>query len=281
MGDTNENLIVDWMKACFLFPFSRNHTCAGTRQQEPWTFSRQALGILRHHVRLRYKLLPYLYNLFVEHERSGEAVMRPLFYDFQDTPGLALGTIDDQFMVGPSIMQAPFVTEKESRRRIVLPAGSWYRADAGTWVKGGKAIWATREREKTPLFVRDGSLVPMQKGVRTSNRSDLKSIDLHCFLSKGFKGDATTTYVCDDGLSFDYRKGTRTVCAITARVEKGVLTVDVQTKDRGFGSVDFTPVSVEPFATCVLRVDGKTKQLKRSTRNEDTFGCRASFYYWK
>ncbi|MDT8288034.1 MAG: glycoside hydrolase family 31 protein, partial [Elusimicrobiales bacterium] len=175
-GDCSEALLIDWFKAAFLMPFFRNHTMRGSRAQEPWAYSRKALAILRRFVRLRYTLMPYLYNLFIDHEERGEAILRPLFHDFPDTAALPLGRVDDQFMVGPAIMQAPFVHARGGWREVVLPESRWLRADNGKWVKGARRIRVRRQPQATPLFVRDGSLVPFQPGRRTSNRKDLNRI---------------------------------------------------------------------------------------------------------
>ena len=85
---------------------------------------------MRRYVRLRYKLLPYLYNLYIRHEEDGEAILRPLFYDFEDSKRLPLAHVNDQFLIGPAIMQAPFTFEGPAEREVVLPAARWWRADS-------------------------------------------------------------------------------------------------------------------------------------------------------
>ena len=236
-GDCSEALLIDWFKTAFLMPFCRNHTRHGSRAQEPWAYSRGALGIIRRFVRLRYTLLPYLYTLFVDQEETGEAILRPLFYDFDDHPALPLGFIDDQFMVGPAILQAPFVCERGSQRAVVLPDARWLRADTGRWVAGGRRLVVRRQRDTTPLFFRDGSLVPFQPGERTTNRKDLKTIGLLCCLSPGFSGTARLRYRADDGISFAYRRGARTSLEIAARIDGRHLDLTVDTLAEGFGEL--------------------------------------------
>ncbi|MBR9980179.1 MAG: hypothetical protein KFF50_04045, partial [Desulfatitalea sp.] len=198
-GDCDEKLLVAWFKAGFLFPFFRNHTMRDSRAQEPWAYSAEALATMRHYVRLRYRLLPYLYNLFIDQEERGEAILRPLFYDFDDTRAIAFGAIDDQFMVGPAILQAPFVQEKRLSREVALPPCRWYRADTGTWVSGDRHLRVRRNAGSTPLFLRQGSIVPFQMSACTDNQSDLNRIGLLCCLSPGFRGQARYRYRTDDG----------------------------------------------------------------------------------
>ncbi|HLP39984.1 MAG TPA: glycoside hydrolase family 31 protein, partial [Fibrobacteria bacterium] len=206
-GNAKENLFVDWYKAGFLFPFLRNHAMRGTRNQEPWTFSPEAMAIARRYVRLRYKLLPYLYNLFLRHSETGEPVMRPLFHDFQDTKRLPLAHVNDQFLVGPHIMQAPFTVEGQDEREIAIPDARWWRADVPGWVEGPGKIKTKKRIANTPLFLREGALLPMQRGIPKDHRKDLLDIELLVVLPAGGKASATERYACDDGETFAYRTG--------------------------------------------------------------------------
>ncbi len=281
LGDVTEELLLDWFKASFLLPFFRNHTATDTRRQEPWAFSRKALRILRYYARLRYKLLPYLYNLFLNHAESGDAVIRPLFYDFPDSPGLPLGAIDDQFLLGPFILHAPFVREGEAVRRVTLPAGSWYRADQGKWLEGGRVVQVPRLHHSTPLFLKEGAIVPLQRGVAMSNRKDLSSIELYLFFTKDTKGSVSVSYACDDGETFDYLNGERSRYEIEARVRRGELELSLECTESGFGAVEFTPVTTVPFRGMRVKAEGTTQRYIPVKKMAHHFGCQAPFYFWK
>ncbi|MDQ8193913.1 glycoside hydrolase family 31 protein [Coraliomargarita sp. SDUM461004] len=197
-GDATPELAVDWFKAGFLFPFFRNHSAANTRQQEPWAFEDPYRQVIIHYIRLRYKLLPYLYNLFICHTESGDPILRPLFYEFTDTAG-RLDTIEDQFMIGPSIMQAPIVNENESERSIALPTCNWFDAGSGQWIENKRQIQAITNIESTPLFIRDGAILAMRPGELTKQCSDLSNIECHIFISEHNTKTVTWDYRFDDG----------------------------------------------------------------------------------
>lgn len=229
-GDTDEALMIDWMKAGFLFPLFRNHTSKGTRDQEPWAFSKGALSVIRRFIRLRYRLLPYLYQLFVRQEEVGEAILRPLFYDFSES---GLDEVDDQFLVGPSLMQAPFLNAEAKQRDVRLPGGApWFNASAGVWRKPG-TLRARRAAGETPLFIRDGAIVPMRAGDPAATRTDLRRVEIHFFLSPEWKGRAELDYVADDGETLAYRKGKRS--RLHVRVEGREIRLE-QTES-GFGRI--------------------------------------------
>lgn len=249
-GDTHPELMMDWFKAAFLFPVFRNHSCHGTQLQEPWAFGSKVMAVVRKYIRLRYRLRPYLYQLFVEQERTGEAIMRPLFYDFEDTARLPLGLIDDQFMVGPSVMQAPFVQEKQKTRDVVLPKGDWYSPMEGKWLTGGKKITVKAHGTDTPLYIRDGSILPLARVGPHENAFDARKVDFHLFLSK--KNHASIRYTFDDGTSFAYQQGKVSQVEIKAARKGKKLEIEIVSISKGFGSGDFTFTASDEIAQVLV-----------------------------
>jgi alpha-glucosidase len=225
-GDADDDLMVRWYKVGFLFPFLRNHSCTGTRAQEPWAFSAKTTRRVRDCIRSRYKLLPYLYQLFVAQERNGEAILRPLFYDFESTARLPLAHADDQFMVGPGLMQAPLLERAKTTRSVLLPRGRWYALHLGRWLSGGRTVREREQSETTPLYAREGHIVPMQFGVRTTNENDLSSVELHVFLQRTSRNAAEASYEFDDGESTAYRQGETSSFSVRVRARGHTLKVE-------------------------------------------------------
>ena len=248
-GSADKILAIAWYKAGFLFPFFRNHAGNDSAPQEPWVFGTPTMTVIRHYIRLRYKLLPYLYNLFVRQAESGEPVLRPLFLDFKATKALPLDRIEDQFLVGPDVMQAPVVHEGTDRRTLVLPgAGRWFDAMTGRFLKAGRSVAVQARSADTPLFLREGAIIPMQTGERIDNRNDLADIEMHVLLGKGAKATASCTYAADDGLSFGFERGERSTIQVTANRVGSRLEVTVTADHLGW-----KPVSVR-----VVGYDGIT-----------------------
>jgi len=236
-GDSSEELMIDWVKANFLFPFFRNHCDRMGKPQEPFAYPDAAMQIIRRYIRLRYKLIPYLYNLFVDQEESGDPILRPLFYEFE---GEKLDEIDDQFLVGRDILQAPFVEEDAKRRTVTLPGDEpWYEAATGDWrepgthtVKPGKAT--------TPLYVRAGAIVPMQPGTPTDNTKELRRINLHVFVPSGWSGEGELVYRADDGISYAYQADGRSTLRVRLAAVDGNLAITTEQTETGFGPIDPT-----------------------------------------
>ncbi|CAD5366062.1 Alpha-glucosidase [Rubrivivax sp. A210] len=246
-GHASRELAIAWYKAGMLFPFLRNHAVAGSAQQEPWVFGDEALAIIRHHVRLRYKLLPYLYQLWIAQERDGTAVMRPLFHDFDNEDGQELDHIDDQFLVGPALMQAPLLHPGQQRRTVTLPGrGRWMDVSDGRFIRAGRSIQVTSNVASTPVFLREGQLIPMQPGARISQTNDLADIELHLILGAGCSDEAALDYAADDGLSYGYRRDERSLWRFTAWREGDVLHLEAAVLEAGW----------KPLRLCVVGYDG-------------------------
>ena len=71
-GETTEEMCARWIQLGALYPFARSHN-AGRRDQEPYQFGAVVNSMNRNSLRLRYSLLPYLYQLFVERAPDGRA----------------------------------------------------------------------------------------------------------------------------------------------------------------------------------------------------------------
>jgi alpha-glucosidase len=255
--DPDAELAVAWYKVCFLFPFLRNHSQKGGRHQEPWTFGKSS-RIIRRYIRLRYKLLPYLYQLFVEQERRGAAILRPLFYDHADAPELPLGEVADEFAVGPSLLQAPIVTPGVHARRVVLPRASWFDARNGAWRRGHRSISVRCALAETPLYIRAGSLIPMQVGERTDQRNDLSDIELHVFCPPG--ESALLDYTFDDGHSRAYQRGVESRARFEARATGDVVYVRAALEHAGAGPLTLRFVLHAPARALSVTLDGGPEQ---------------------
>jgi alpha-glucosidase (family GH31 glycosyl hydrolase) len=170
------------------------------------------------------------------------------------------------------------VREGERTRKVVLPPGRWYQSDTGRWVSGGRNLTARKAKDTTPLFVRDGALLPMQRGIPIDNRKDLTSIELWAFLTARTRGKSVLRYAFDDGETFDYRKGRRSDYELTARVSGRDLYISVDARQEGFGALDFTPFTVERFRSVVVTRGGERVVLKPTAVASDLFGAKAHFF---
>jgi alpha-glucosidase len=259
-GDVTDQLMQDWVKACFLFPLFRNHSALGTRNQEPFAFPKKTMEVVRKYIRLRYKFLPYLYNLFINQEELGDPIVRPLLYEFE---GSNLDQVNDEFLIGSSILQAP-ILGKERTRTVLLPGTDlWYDARNASWLEPGDFETKVAAGE-TPLFVSAGSILPMQIGTPTSAHKDMHRIAIHLFVPPTWSGDSEYVYRVDDGLSFDYRQGMRSTLHMKLTSVEGNVAVNWEQTTDGYGQIE--PMFVVHGRPKTVRVVGeRSRKAARAT----------------
>ncbi len=154
VGAPTPELYVRWAQFGLLSSHARFH---GTSPREPWHYGEQAVAIVRDFVRLRYRLLPYLYALAQEACQTGLPVVRPLFVQYPDDPGAYHEELE--YMLGPYLLVAP-VFNPEGRCSFYLPPGRWYDFWTNERVDGPVHRQVTVPLERVPLFVRGDSILP-------------------------------------------------------------------------------------------------------------------------
>ncbi len=115
-------------------------------------------GVVRKLLQLRMSFVPYLYSAFNEYHATGKPPIRALVLDWPKDP--AARQVDDEFMFGDSVLAAPMFAG-EARRAVYLPAGAWHDFWTRAKISGGKTIDATNGLEQIPLFIKDGTLLPL------------------------------------------------------------------------------------------------------------------------
>ncbi len=196
----------------------------------PWSHGPENEANFRFHAQLRYRLLPYYHLLGWEAYRTGLPVMRPMLLEYPDDPRFA--SASEQAMLGDSLLLAPVLAPEDpatgiSKRRIQLPAATgWHDFWSTTSYPGGIEISYTALRDRVPLLVRGGSIVPMGPAmpfVPDDHRFD--ELELHCYPPF----PAQLTFYDDDGRTRAYQTGafSKTSIRVTGGYDSSVsITVD-------------------------------------------------------
>jgi len=171
-------LYARWLQAAALTPFLRSHSVGWAGNKEPWEYGDGFTSINRTTIELRYKFLPYLYSLFYEHERTGQPVMRPPWYESPNDTRTYL--ISDEYMVGSDVLVAPVVKEGMRNRDVYLPAGSaWINWWTGEKFEGGRQINVQAPLDQLPLFVRAGAIIATQDVIQHTGQMPNAAVTLN------------------------------------------------------------------------------------------------------
>jgi alpha-D-xyloside xylohydrolase len=171
--------------------FSSHMRAHGKQAREPWTYGPEAEAIARRYLKLRYRLLPYIYSQAVKSTRTGLPMVRPMVLAFQDNP--TTSRIDHQYMFGEDFLVAPIFCEDDCCQ-VYLPGGGW----VDYWSKEllTERLWMPYETslEKLPLWVRAGAIIPMGPEMNYVDEKPVDPLTLEIY-SPAETGE---TVICDE-----------------------------------------------------------------------------------
>ena len=196
-------LFVRWVEAGVFMPrFSIHSWNDDGTANEPWMYP-DATPLVRDLIRLRYRLLPYLYTLAYRHHACFEPIARPTFHDFPDDPRCLADS--DDYLLGPDLLVATAVEPGAQTRSLYLPAGArWADFWTGLSYDGGQTISVSAPLGQPPLFVREGAAIPLNIADQGfARRADSRAFAL--FAPR--EGRVSAASYEDDGESEGFRHG--------------------------------------------------------------------------
>ena len=194
-------LLIRWTQTGVVHPrFIMNSWKPDGVINSPWLHE-TALPAIREAIRLRYRLIPYLYSLLHETVACGAPVLQPTFLAFEDDPRCVADS--DVLMLGPFLLAVPVVAPGERTVRAYLPAGPecWFDFATGEQLGSGYDVEVAAPLERLPLLVPAGAILPMTDG-DTGRLHDEPSRCVHVFPGFG-SGESVFTLVEDDGFTAD------------------------------------------------------------------------------
>ena len=226
--DCSKELLSRWVQVGAFTPLFRNHAAMGTRDQEPWAFDAETEEINRKYIKLRYKFLPYFYDVMREAEKTGAPFIRPLVFNYQDDRDTY--EINDQFMVGKDILVAPVVAQGVHKRMVYLPKGdTWFDYWTGEEIEGGQYIIKTTPLDVCPIYIREGAIIPVySEDIDYVCQKDIDTLRLNIYLSDEKEYETVYHHFVDDGESYDYRDGIYDEYKITVKNTKNNITIDFE-----------------------------------------------------
>ncbi len=204
--DTNAELYTRWIQYGALTPFARVHSVINTIDQYVWSFGEEVLGYAREALKLRYRLLPYIYSSFVISSHTGNPIQEPMIYGHQWDPNLR--DIDDQYMFGRNLLVAPIIEPGQTSRSVYLPRGEWFDFYTNQhYVSEGQFIVADAPIDRIPLFVRAGAVIPMLEEAPLNTKDFApKKMQFHVFVPQG-DFELYSLLREDDGITFEANEG--------------------------------------------------------------------------
>ncbi|MBQ8518043.1 MAG: alpha-glucosidase [Agathobacter sp.] len=197
MGNTNRELLLRWLAVSAFTPLMRNHCGKGVARQECYVFEK--VEEFKDILSFRYRMIPYLYSEYMKAALTGDMFIKPLAFGFPEDDWAR--KVDDQLLVGGSIMMTPILEEGAMSRSVYLPEQmTMVKYDGKEFhtmpMSAGMHQIEARLNEVV-FFVLKDKLVPIGKAVNNTSEVDLKDLQ---FLGDG---QGYEMYI-DDGMTKEY-----------------------------------------------------------------------------
>ncbi|MFH1936082.1 MAG: TIM-barrel domain-containing protein, partial [Bacteroidota bacterium] len=203
MKSPSKELFLRWLSIGIFTPFLRNHTVVNTKDQEPWSFGEDAELLSRSMINQRYRLLPYIYSMFYESSQTGIPVARSLAIEYPYDPLVYDWRYQNQYLFGEAFLVAP-VTSDQLYQKVYLPEGTWYRYSTDAPCSGRSEIIVEAPLNDLPVFIRGGSIVPMQSDIQYTEQEPDPALEIHVYRGAHFNA---LLYYEDDGTTYNYKNG--------------------------------------------------------------------------
>lgn len=183
-GKGNEELYLRWLQLGVFSPINRLHSNNKAWSKEPWLYP-HVENVAEEFMRLRHRMLPFLYTANVRTSVEGVPLISPMYY-YSDEPQAMSKKWRNQYFFGECMLVAP-VTKKSRKgvttMKLWLPKGEWINVFNKQKYAGGEHTINCKLNEY-PVFAKSGSMIPMLKR-RDGNSMEFDELEAYIFVGEG------------------------------------------------------------------------------------------------
>lgn len=213
LGYKNDEMEARWYQFGVFSPINRLHSSSSEfNGKEPWRFKKEVHDTMCEFLRLRHRLLPYLYTMNHRAWAEGEPICQPMYYAYPENWD-AYGRKNEYFF-GSELIAAPVTTPRienlnVAKTKVWLPEGLWFDFFTDTVYQGGRNQNMYRSIDQIPVLAKAGAILPMTDEIRAID-TEKNPEELTVRVYPG--ADNSFTLYEDDNVSEGYRQG---ICAVT------------------------------------------------------------------
>lgn len=207
-------------------------------KREPWLWDVKTYSVVKEYLKLRHRLIPYIYTESYKYSRTGLPLIQPLYYRYPEIYDEPL--YKNEYYFGTELFIAPITSKKDllmnrTIHRIFLPNGVWYDFKTGKKYIGGKRYVSFFKDEDYPVFAKKGTIIPLAylDDEDLNNTNPPKKMEIHIFPGSS---NIYKLYE-DDGISSMYENGYYLITDIDYNYQANNFTVIIRPTDGKSGIV--------------------------------------------
>lgn len=206
LGYNDDELYTRWIQYGVFSPIMRLHSSNNEFMgKEPWCYGAEAERCAKDALRLRHRLLPYLYTMNYRTHTEGRALIEPMYYHYPESEGAY--SVANEYCFGSELIVAP-ITEKRNKTTLLagtelwLPEGRFTDIFTGRIYEGEGMRRVYRDLSSIPVLVRAGAIIPLAADGRHNDVTNPEALELLIY-----HGNGSFTLYEDDGESMAYQSG--------------------------------------------------------------------------
>ncbi|MCI5649717.1 MAG: TIM-barrel domain-containing protein [Fusicatenibacter sp.] len=215
MGYKDDELEARWYQYGVFSPINRLHSTKNLfNGKEPWRFRPEVRRTMDDFLRLRHKLIPYLYTMNYRAWKEDEPLIWPMYYEYPENALWNFCQTPNQYRFGSELIVSP-VTSKiipgvnRARTKVWLPEGTWFDFFDGMKYQGGRNIDMYRSLDSMPVLAKAGAIIPMTERISAKEvQTNPDQLTLRVYAG----ADNSFELYEDDNETTAYQQG---VCALT------------------------------------------------------------------
>jgi alpha-glucosidase (family GH31 glycosyl hydrolase) len=249
MGKTKqpeEELYIRWLQFSMFNPITE----VFSQPENPtanmaWMYSEKADSIFRNYAHWRMQLFPYIYSYAHRTRIEGKQMIGKIYGHLY------------QYMFGDELLAVPVYEKGATKQKVFLPAGNWINYWTGEQLQGNAEHTVAAPLHQIPLFVKQGSIIPLRKYASSIEKGNNNTLLLHVYPG----ADGSFNLLEDDGSSNDYLKGIYASTKMKLSSSPGKLLLQID-------AVEGTYAGMKPTRNWIINVhaDKKPTQVKLNSR---------------
>lgn len=208
MGVYNEELQIRWVQFGVFSPIMRLHSSASIfNHKEPWNYTIETETIMSDYMKLRHRLIPYLYSMNYRTHSKGVPLILPMYYEYPEE--VAAYHCPNEYYFGSEMIVLP-VTTPVNEETKVAKVNFWFPEDiyidffTGLIYQGKRRMNVYRHKNNMPVFLKAGAIVPLAiESEFINDTSNPETIEI-CVAAGA---DGMFSMYEDDGISMKYEQG--------------------------------------------------------------------------
>ncbi|MCQ2470845.1 MAG: DUF5110 domain-containing protein [Clostridia bacterium] len=229
-GKKEDELYLRWLQLGVFSPVNRLHSSNNELMgKEPWKHSKQIEACAEDALRLRHRLLPYIYTMNYRCHKSGTPLVEPMYYSFPEENEAY--NCKNQFYFGSEMIVAP-ITSKCDKHTLTacsdvwLPEGKFTDIFTNKTYIGGEKIRMFRGMESIPVLAKEGAIIPLSADGETNDISLPSQMEILVF-----NGNNSFEMYEDDGETNNYLDGEFAFTTFTVSDDGKDLTFTIKIDD--------------------------------------------------